>query len=215
MNTATSLVGAATLAAFLVLAPVSAVDAQGPRGHQGGRHQGNIANNGHPASANQPRTAARQHPAARANAVANKTPSKAPVVAGLHSAATNLNQAEQDYNGHRARALLEVNAALRYMNAQNGQTSQGTTGLSGASTSTGQRSTLANGAGTGTGNAIGTGLGSSQVASDAQLRQALQSLLAIESQMGNGGTAQGNSAQAMASVQQAITELSAALSGTG
>ena len=159
----------------------------------------------------------------------NQNPANASLVSSLHATMTPLAQADHDYNGHRARAMHEINAAIQHLSAQAGRPNAGNAGLARSGT-TAQPGNIArpgnvngtnnairtgprNGAGAGTGTVAGTGTGRRmpQATSDAYLREAHQSLLNVESQLNTNGINPHHFTQAKASVQAAIRELNLAL----
>jgi hypothetical protein len=111
----------------------------------------------------------------------------AAVVKELHATAHLLNQADHDYKGHRAKAVHEIHLAIHILHPGTHK-----------HTGTTNKSTTNNGA-TGTPK-------EPQAVSDAQLKQALQQLKSIHSQLNNNAPP-----QAIAAVRAAIHQLHVAL----
>jgi hypothetical protein len=153
----------------------------------------------------------------------------ASVIQSLQSVKMILEKADHDYQGHRAKAVMEVSAATRALehhaaannaanpnqpggsvrpgistNGQQPKTSpkQNPTGNAGSSSAQTPKTPTGQ-------NSSGTTPKEPQPESDNQLRQALQQLKAIEGQL--KGEQGGGRARAAACVQKAIQELDAAL----
>jgi hypothetical protein len=244
MSITLSQVRAAAFATILAMVPASTVFAQAHKGHHAGMHRAagqNTAKTAQQAkAANQPANPT-THPQASTttsqkstaspasgthqnNPSTNKPrPSNAALVSALHSARTQLAQTTHDYKGHRARAMQEVGAAIKFLANQGGRSiaananANGTTQASrsgtaaGTNPATGNSTRTAASTSTRTGTGSATGQGMSQGASDAQLRQAQQALQSIESQMDSSGMNPHGFVQAKSSLQNAIRELNLAL----
>lgn len=139
------------------------------------------------------------------------SPSNTAPASTLHSTMTRLNQAEHDYNGHRARAIHEISTAIRHLGTQAGQSNTGNTGPAHSGNANGTNTATRTATGTGTGTATGSGQKLPQAMSDAYLREAQQSLVSLESQMNTNGINSHSFTQAKSSVQNAIRELNLAL----
>jgi hypothetical protein len=154
-----------------------------------------------PASVSAPRRAAMPYrvapggnPYRARNAMAN--PNNGQVIAALRSAMSLLAQADHDYQGHRARALGHVGTAVRHLEPAAVRRNQPNPAMA--------FQNAGNGAGAGKKNAM------PQATSDAHLRNAMQQLNAVHTQLTNFGSTP-NHARARGSVQNAIQELNIAL----
>ena len=236
MSHRSSPIRAAVLALTFASLPASAAFAQHRGHHQGGGGGGGAAQArpaAKPAQAARPaaRPAAKpmQH-AQTTNGQANVVrprPSDSSIVSSLHSMRTQLAQADQDYNGHRGRAMRDIDEALRLMGNRSGMGGMGSvgagrsgnpTGVNRASGSTvSNRSGTATGTGTTNGSGSGTTSGSgtrqpmNQAGSDTQLRQTRQMLRNLESRMDTSGMNPANYVQAKSAVQSALRQLNLAL----
>jgi hypothetical protein len=232
MSITLSQVRAAAFATILAMVPASTVFAQAHKGHHAGMHRAagqNTAKTAQQAKAaktttSQKSTASPASGTHQNNPSTNKPrPSNAALVSALHSARTQLAQTTHDYKGHRARAMQEVGAAIKFLANQGGRSiaananANGTTQASrsgtaaGTNPATGNSTRTAASTSTRTGTGSATGQGMSQGASDAQLRQAQQALQSIESQMDSSGMNPHGFVQAKSSLQNAIRELNLAL----
>jgi hypothetical protein len=113
------------------------------------------------------------------------------IVLALNSSMAILNRTDRDYQGHRGQAIHEIDAAIHQIKSKAGK--------AGAAIATPIRGT-----------AKGAKPTVAQDESEAQLREALQSLVNIESHMANGGNVK-RLAAARALVQKAIQEINSAL----
>jgi len=144
----------------------------------------------------------------RRNMVANQNNSQA--IAPLQSAATSLTQADHDYQGHRAKALHSVSAAIRHLEPPAVRRNlAGNAGIGNVANR--KQATLAGK----NGGAGGSGKGKAnnsmpQAVSDSHLRDALQSLNGVRSMLANSSNS-GHRAQALIAVQNAIQEIDQAL----
>ena len=122
------------LALAFALAPISAAFAQHHGGHHKGGHQGGAALTAKPAAKAampaRPAPKTMQHAQAANNqANANRPrPSDASLVSSLHSARMQLSQAGHDYDGHRGRAMREIEAAMRLLGHRSGRANTGALG---------------------------------------------------------------------------------------
>lgn len=241
MSTTPSVARAAALAIVLALAPASTLFAQSHKGHhsgKGGSGGQGMTKAAQPARAATAPARTMKPPQASTtkatNAHANQAgagthqnhsnanqarPSDAALVSSLQSTRTHLNQANHDYNGHRAQALRQVENAIRLLSAQAGhsRTGNATAGVARSSpaggTTGGSAAASRSGAVAGSGSQgnSGTGQGISQATSDSHLREAQQALQTLESQMGTEGMNAHSFIQAKSAVQGAIRELNLAL----
>jgi hypothetical protein len=207
MNATSSRVRAAALVTILALVPASAVVAQ----HHKGQHKGaakqqprNMASAAAKVTQQKPVSTLKNPTVATHQTNGNhRNPPNEALVSTMHSTMTLLNQADHDYNGHRDRAMQEINAAIRHLDAQTGQSSPVNAGLAQSGNANGPNIAIRTG--------TGTGPKMPQATSDAHLREAQQSLQGIDSRMNINGVNPHSFTQAKASVQNAIRELNLAL----
>jgi hypothetical protein len=128
------------------------------------------------------------------------------IVSEIRGTMLILTQADHDYNGHRVRAIHQLQLAAHSMNPNRG----GGGGAGNAGGAAGNRG-AGRGNGGGARGAARTGANKMpQAQSDQHLQQALQRLGTIENQLANVGTNQGH-ATAMQHVRMAMGELRTAL----
>jgi hypothetical protein len=207
MNTTSSLVRAAAIVTILALVPASAAVAQ----HHKGQHKGaaqqqskNMVRVAAKVTQPQPASTLKNPNGAMLQASGNhQNPPNAVLVSTMHSTLTHLNKADHDYNGHRSRAMHEINTAIRHLGLQNGQSNSGIASLAQSGNANGTNTAIR--AGTGTGPKV------PQATSDTHLREAQKSLQGIDSRMNINGVNPHSFTQAKASVQNAIRELNLAL----
>jgi hypothetical protein len=133
-------------------------------------------------------------------ATANASPYAAQI-AELRSIRTVLEQADHDYQGHRAAAVKLITAAIHALRPPKATTGAHHQAHAGAGT--------ANKGATPHAGAKSTGNSEPQAVSDAQLKQAMNALTVVQGQLASGS---GNAATAAAAVQKAVQELQVALS---
>jgi hypothetical protein len=211
----------AVFASALAILPASIGFAQAHKGHHSGQNAGQKKQAKAMPRPVQAAKATHQQSAAPANgqvgSIANSPrPTNTALVSSLQASRTQLAQASHDYNGHRARALQEVDTAIRLLSTQPGQSKSAGSGLAKGATTTGGSgavNTPGSKTGSATSNASGTNPSTSQPASNAELEQAHQLLQAMESRMDTTGVNQHSYIQAKDSVQGAIREINLALNG--
>jgi hypothetical protein len=134
------------------------------------------------------------------------------IVARLQSVHSSLARLNQDYQGHRSRALHSISMAIR-------QLSHRSMGYNGTGFGAGMNNGMGGGMGRGMGvrrsalgGAGGGGMRMNQAQSDARMSQALRNLQGIGMQLANQGSNTMGQGRALGHVQMAAHELNVALS---
>jgi hypothetical protein len=217
---------------LVLLVPDAGAQGRARTVHAGGRPQGTMSNRS-ARQASVPRSMGGARSYSRGynrNAMANQNNGQ--MISQLHATMRLLAQADHDYQGHRARAMHEIGTAIRHLEPATARRNQPNPALAylsagngnGNGNANGNGNGIRNGNGNGSGNGTGNGNGNGtragggagpknrmpQAASDAHLRNALQSLSTMQAELANFGSAP-NHVRAHAAVQSAIQELNVAL----